>query len=72
MIGKALRDLVYEELPDAEERFYGGRRPMGMYRTKADICWIQPPKTQCHSYFMRGPALTDVDQGLEGPRRSIK
>jgi predicted DNA-binding protein (MmcQ/YjbR family) len=72
MIGKALRDLVYEELPDAEERFYGGRRPMGMYRTKADICWIQPHKTHCNIYFMRGTELTDVDQVLEGTSERFK
>ena len=43
-IAQALRDLVYEELPDAEETFYGGRHAMAMYRTTADICWIQPLK----------------------------
>ena len=65
-IAKALRGLVYEELPDAQESFYGGQRPMAMYRTLADVCWIQPLKQRCNIYFMRGPELTDNDQILEG------
>ena len=65
-IAKALRGLVYEELPDAQESFYGGQRPMAMYRTLADVCWIQPLQKRCNIYFMRGPELTDDDQLLEG------
>ena len=65
-IARALRDLVYEELPDAEERFYGGKHAMAMYRTTADICWIQPLKARCNIYFMRGPELSDDDGCLEG------
>ncbi len=65
-IAKAVRDLVYEELPDAQERFYGGKHAMAMYRTTADVCWIQPLKERCNIYFMRGPELTDDGQLLEG------
>lgn len=65
-IAKALRALVFEELPDAEESYYGGQKPMAMYRTTADVCWIQPLKERCNIYFMRGPELTDDDQILEG------
>lgn len=65
-IAKSLRELVFEELPDAEESFYGGQRPMAMYRTIADICWIQPLKACCNIYFMRGPELTDDEQILQG------
>lgn len=65
-IAVALRDLIYEELPDAQESYYGGQRPMAMYRTTADICWIQPLKQRCNIYFMRGLELTDDDQILEG------
>lgn len=65
-IASALRELVIEELPGAEERFYGGQRPMAMYRTTADVCWIQPLKERCNIYFMRGPELTDGKQILEG------
>jgi predicted DNA-binding protein (MmcQ/YjbR family) len=65
-IAQALRDLVHEELPDAQESFYGGQRPMAMYRTIAEVCWIQPLKERCNIYFMRGTELTDVDQVLEG------
>ncbi len=65
-IAEALRDLVYEELPDAEETFYGGRHAMAMYRTTADICWIQPLKQRCNVYFMCGAKLSDDEQLLEG------
>lgn len=65
-IAKALRTVVFEELPDAAESFYGGQRPMAMYRTSADTCWIQPLTDRCNVYFMRGPQLTDDDGLLEG------
>lgn len=65
-IAKALRALVYEELADAQESFYGGQRPMAMYRTMADVCWVQPLKERCNMYFMRGTELTDSNRILEG------
>ncbi|MGZ0164299.1 MAG: DUF1801 domain-containing protein [Planctomycetales bacterium] len=65
-IAKTLRDVVLEELPDAQESFYGGQRPMAMYRKSADVCWIQPLTNRCNVYFMRGPDLTDDDRLLEG------
>ena len=71
-IAKALRDLVYEELPDMDERFYGGQRAMAMYRLTADVCWIQPQKEHCNIYFMRGTELTDSDQVLEGTSQRFK
>ncbi len=72
MIAKALRDLVFEELPDAEARFHGGQRPMAMYRTTADVCWIQPQRQHCNIYFTRGTELTDPDQVLEGTSERFK
>lgn len=65
-IAKALRDLVYEELSDAQESFYRGWHAMAMYRTTADVCWIQPLKERCNMYFIRGPELTDDGHVLEG------
>jgi predicted DNA-binding protein (MmcQ/YjbR family) len=65
-IAKALREVVQEELPGANESYYGGQRPMAMYRTSADVCWIQPLTSRCNVYFMRGPELTDDDRLLEG------
>ena len=65
-IAKVLRDLVYEELPDAQESFYGGQRPMAMYRTIADVCWIQPLNERCNIYFMRGTELNDTEHILTG------
>ena len=65
-IANGLRTLVFEELQDVQESFYGGQRAMSMYRTTADICWIQPLKARCNLYLMRGTELSD-DQGiLEG------
>ncbi len=63
---RALRDLVLLELPDAAERFSGGRRPLAMYRTVADVCWIQPQKAHCNLYFTRGTELTDPEAHLQG------
>lgn len=57
---------MLEELPDAQESYYGGQRPMAMYRTSADVCWIQPLTNRCNVYFMRGPELTNDDRLLEG------
>ncbi len=71
-LARALRNLVYEELPDAQERFYGGRRPMAMYRTTADVCWIQPQLRHCNIFFMQGTALTDPDGLLEGSSDRFK
>ena len=72
VIAKALRELVYEELPDAEETFYGGTRPMAMYRTTADVCWVQPQLRWCNIYFLRGAELTDPDRILEGSSDRFK
>ena len=71
-LAKALRDLVLEELPDAEESYYGGQKPMAMYRTIADVCWIQPLKERCNIYFTRGTDLTDEDGVLEGASDRIR
>lgn len=71
-IAKALRKLVFEELPDAKERFYAGRRPMAMYRTTADVCWIQPQREYCNVYFTRGTELDDPDRILEGTSQRFK
>lgn len=65
-IAQALRQLVFEELPNATESFYGGQRPMAMYRTTADVCWIQPLQNRCNMYFMRSQGLSDKDGILEG------
>lgn len=65
-IAKALRDVVFEVMPDAQESYYGGQRPMSMYRTTADVCWIQPLTNRCNVYFLRGPELTDDDGLLSG------
>jgi hypothetical protein len=65
-LAHAIRELVYEERPDAEESFYGGRQPMAIYRTVADVCWIQPLTDRCNLYFLRGPELTDDPGLLEG------
>ncbi len=71
-IAQALRDLVVEELPGAEERFVGGPRSIAMYRTMADVCWIQPQKAHCNIYFPRGTELTDPDGFLEGTSQRFK
>ena len=65
-LAKALRDVIVEELPDAQENFYGGPNPMARYRTTGEVCWIQPLASRCNVYFVRGPELTDEDRLLEG------
>ncbi|MEO2016269.1 MAG: DUF1801 domain-containing protein [Fuerstiella sp.] len=71
-LATALRELVLETIPDAEESLYGGQKPMCMYRTIADICWIQPLKERCNVYFMRGADLTDDAEILEGSSDRIR
>lgn len=65
-IGKTLREVIYEELPEAQESFYGGSNPMARYRTTSEVCWIQPLASRCNIYWVRGPELTDTDRLLEG------
>jgi predicted DNA-binding protein (MmcQ/YjbR family) len=65
-VARAIRKIVYEELPDAHESFSGGRHALALYRTSADVCWIQPLKNRCNLYFVRGRELTDDDGFLEG------
>jgi predicted DNA-binding protein (MmcQ/YjbR family) len=71
-IAKGLRDLVYDELTGVEERFFGGRRPMAIYRTAADVCWIQPQLKWCNLYFTRGAEISDPDQLLQGTSERFK
>lgn len=66
LLAKALRKLVFEELPDVQETFHGGQRPLAMYRTVGEVCWIQPLTSRCNVYFTRGTELTDAGQHLEG------
>lgn len=71
-LAKELRGLVLEEIPDAEESFYGGDKPMAIYRTLADVCWIQPLTNRCNIYFTRGTDLTDESGVLEGSSDRIQ
>lgn len=71
-LAKALRALVLNEISDAEESFYGGDKPMAIYRTLADVCWIQPLTNRCNVYFTRGADLTDKDGVLEGSSDRIR
>ncbi len=65
-LARAIRKIVYDELPDAQESYYGGRHAMALYRTSADVCWIQPLNERCNLYFVRGRELTDDGGFLEG------
>ncbi|MBM82068.1 MAG: hypothetical protein CMJ78_15975 [Planctomycetaceae bacterium] len=65
-LAKALRALILDELADAEETFYTAANGMAIYRLGADVCWLQPLKTRCNLYFLRGTELDDKDGLLEG------
>lgn len=71
-LAKSLRQLVFEELTEAEESFYGGHQPMSQYRTTADVCWIQPLTTRCNVYFVRGSDLSDPGGMLEGKSERLR
>lgn len=71
-LARSLRKLVYEELPDAEERFVSGRAAMALYRSTSDVCWIQPCDDWCNFHFTRGVDLTDKNELLEGTGQSIR
>ena len=65
-LARAIRKVIYEELPDAQESFYGGRHAMALNRTSAEVCWIQPLNERCNLYLLRGTELTDDSGLLEG------
>lgn len=65
----AVRQVIYTEIPEAEETFHGGRHAMAMYRTRAEICWLQPLNSRCNLYFLRGNELSDPDGLLAGTSR---
>lgn len=65
-LARTLRQVVLTEVPEATERFTGGMRPLALYATTADICWIQPFKAHCNIYFPRGMELTDPAHILQG------
>ena len=69
-LARAIRTIVYEEVPDAQESFYGGRDAMALYRTVAEVCWIQPLSQRCNLYFVRGRELTDDRRLLEGTSKA--
>lgn len=71
-LARAIRAVVYEEVPDAQETFYGGRQAMALYRTVAEVCWIQPLSQRCNLYFVRGRELTDDRRLLEGTGKSVR
>ena len=71
-LARSLRKLVYEELPDAEERFISGRAAMALYRSTSDVCWIQPCDGRCNFHFTRGVDLTDKNELLEGTGQSVR
>ena len=65
-LAQAIRTIIHDELPEVQESFYGGRHAMAMYRTTAELCWLQPLKARCNLYFLRGTELTDEGGLLEG------
>lgn len=65
-LAKALRALVLDEMPTADESFHSGRDALALYRTAGEVCWIQPLSQRCNVYFPRGTELTDDDEQLEG------
>lgn len=74
-LATAIRQILDEELPEAKVTFYSGKPPMAMYRTDAEVCWLQPLKDCCNVYFSRGVELTDeagVLEGTGGCRRYVK
>lgn len=65
-VARELRRIIREVLPETKESFTGGNRGFALYRTTADIAWLQPLKTSCNIYFMRGPELLDPEGQLQG------
>ena len=45
---------------------------MALYRTVAEVCWIQPLSQRCNLYFVRGWELTDDHRLLEGTSKSVR
>lgn len=71
-LAKRLRGIVFEEIPDAQETFFGKTMGMALYRSTSEVCGIQPCDDRCNFYFSRGVDLTDNDRLLEGTGKSIR
>ena len=69
---KALRDLVFQVFPKAEENFMGGKNGMVLYRTLAEVCAILPCDECCTFYLTRGSDLDDPDGLLHGTAKSAR
>lgn len=71
-VTKALRTLIYEELPGAEENIHGGKLATALYRSSLEVCGLQPLKDRCNFYLMRGADLPDEAGLLEGSSKRIR
>ena len=71
-MAKALRALVFEEIPKAKESFFGNKHAMAMYHNCNEVCFIQPLTDRCNFYLPRSNDLSDDDGLLEGTAKNIR
>lgn len=72
-IAGRLRQIVYEELPDAEETVWIGGWRLALYKDVSEICGIGPMKQgYCNFYLTRGSEIADPDGLLEGKGKGIR
>lgn len=70
-IGLALREIVREVLPDAEERVHLAWK-IALYNDPGEVCGIQLVSKHCNLYFSKGAMLEDPEGLLEGTGKSIR
>lgn len=70
-IGLALRELVREVLPEAEERVHLAWK-IALYNDPNEVCGIQLVAKHCNLYFSKGAMLDDPEGLLEGTGKSIR
>jgi hypothetical protein len=71
-IARRLREIVYDELPDAEETVWIKGWRLALYKDVSEVCGIGPVKEYVNFYLTRGIDIPDPDRLLEGKGKGIR
>lgn len=71
-VAKALREIVREVMPDAEETVFARGWKVALYSDPVEVCGIQPVTGRCNFYLSRGAQIPDPHGILEGVGQNIR
>ena len=71
-IAQRLREIIYEALPQAEEKVWTKGWRTAFYKDGTDVCGIGPQKSHCNFYLMHGALISDPDNLLEGTGKGMR